>query len=167
MLTSLLRSLHARIWGCGAWLTFLLGGLAGAHNLDQQDTRVSFDKPTLDLMAARAAAGQSLLQAGDVIGIVLKSTPGPGTLTGAGGYLTFFIPTGTQVVGADSGAVDSTTGQFVARAMRGPSIMPLGDGLLGSASTPGLIGLNLGPNLLGVTAPAVSATGVHAGTLVG
>ena len=104
MLTSLWRSIQTRIWGCCALLALWAGLPAQAHNLDQRDTRISFDQPTLAMMAARAAAGQSLLQAGDVIGIVLKSTPGPGTLTGAGGYLTFYIPTGTQVMGADYGA---------------------------------------------------------------
>ena len=137
-----------------------------SHNLDQQDTRISFDSDTLALMSSRAGLGQPLLQAGDTVGVVLKSTPGPGTLTGAGGYLTFYIPPGTQVMNAEYGAVDST-GTFVARPMKGPSIIAMGDGPIGSASTAALIGLNLGPNIVGTTAPTVSSAGVHSGTIAG
>ena len=62
-----------------AWTALWLGvalPVACAHNLMQTDTSLPYDA---------AALGQPLFQAGDVIGVVLKSTPGPGTLTGVGG----------------------------------------------------------------------------------
>ena len=137
-----------------------------AHNLDQQDTSIAFDKVTLDMMAARAGLNQSLVQAGDSIGLILKSTPGPGTATGAGGYMTFYIPPGTQVEKADYGRPNGSGG-FSVIPMKGPSIMAVGDGSVGSASTPALVGLTLGPNAAGVTSATVSATGTHNGTLAG
>ena len=139
---------------------------AQAHNLDQLDTSIAFDKATLDMMAARAGLNQPLVQAGDSLGLILKSTPGPGTATGAGGYMTFYIPPGTQVEKAEYGR-PTASGTFAAIPMKGPSIMAIGDGSVGSATTAGLVGLTLGPNAAGVTASAVSAAGVHNGTLAG
>jgi uncharacterized repeat protein (TIGR01451 family) len=142
-------------------------GRVNAHNLDQQDTRITFDQATVALMASRAGLGQPLLQAGDEVGVILKSTPGPGTITGAGGYLTFYIPPGTQVVNAEYGMVDAS-GAFVPKPMKGPSIIASGNGPIGiTAGTPGLIGLSLGPNIVGTTAPTVDATGIHNGTIAG
>src|SRR5678815_1446612 len=128
----------------------LLCGLTpvSAHNLDQRDTRLSFDNATLTQISTRAGAGETSIQGGDTVGLILKSTPGPGTLTGAGGCLTFYIPPGTQVLSVEYGYVDAT-GTFVPTPMKGPAIMPLGDGPIGSRTTTGLIGLNLGPNILG------------------
>ena len=71
-----------------AWTALWLGvalPVACAHNLMQVDTSLTYDAATLQMISQRAALGQPLFQAGDVIGVVLKSTPGPGTLTGVGG----------------------------------------------------------------------------------
>ena len=64
-----------------------------AHNLDQRFAYINLDPETLDTMRARAAAGEEPIQTGDILGVILESTPGPGTLTGVGGYLTFYLPT--------------------------------------------------------------------------
>ena len=81
---------------------------ARGHNLDQRFTYINLDPDTLDMMRTRVAAQQPPVQIGDTIAVVLKSTPGPGTLTGVGGYLTFYLPSdGTfQVVGAEYLAPD-------------------------------------------------------------
>lgn len=154
------------VWLCSLLIATTVMPSLRAHNLDQLDTSIAFDKATLDMMAVRAGANHPLIQAGDSIGLILKSTPGPGTATGAGGYMTFYIPPGTQVEKADYGRPNGTGG-FVVIPMKGPSIMAVGDGSVGSATTPGLVGLTLGPNAAGVTAAAVSAAGVHNGTLAG
>lgn len=140
--------------------------VAYAHNLDQRNVHIAFDPNTLDMWASRAAGGSNLVQAGDVLGIVLKSTPGPGTLTGVGGYMTFYIPPGTQVVGADYVRPDSSGG-YVSIPIKGQSIIAIGDGSIGSKTTSQLVGLTLGPNINGVTAQAVDSTGLHNGTIAG
>ena len=154
---------------------FAVLGTAFGHNLNQLDTVLAFDKPTLDLMASRVGLGQPLLKAGDTVGVILKSTPGPGTATGAGGYMTFYIPPGTQVTNAEYGYL-SSTGAFIATPVKGPSIMAIGDGSLGSTATPGMIGATLpaipgigilGQNAAGVQATPVTAAGVPSGTLAG
>ena len=150
-------------------------GIASAHNLNQVDTVLAFDKATLDLMATRSGTGQPILKAGDTVGVILKSTPGPGTATGAGGYMTFYIPPGTQVMNAEYGSLDST-GNFVAQAIKGPSIMAVGDGSIGLTATPGMIGAILpaipgigtpGLNAAGVQSTPVTASGSPGGTLAG
>ena len=56
---------------------------------------------------------------------------------------------------------------FVPKPIKGPSIIALGNGPVGSAATTDLVGLSLGPNIVGTTALAVNATGVHNGTIAG
>lgn len=68
----------------------MVGALIGfqslnAHNLNQRTNYLVFDDVTLDMIKARAKAGQQLLRAGDTVGLVLKATPDVGTPTGAGG----------------------------------------------------------------------------------
>jgi hypothetical protein len=147
-------------------LAFTAASNVSAHNLDQRETYIAFDDDTLALMRSRATAGQPLLQQGDSIGVLLKSTPGPGTDTGVGGYLTFYIPEGTQVVGAEYLQPDGS-GSFVPVPIKGQAPVPLGAGPVGAASTPALIGLDLGPNILGATEAVVDPAGVHRGTVAG
>lgn len=153
-------------WLClGVMTLFALA--ARGHNLDMQTDYLGFDKVTLEMFQARAAAGQSLLQVGDTVGLLMKATPNLGTPTGAGGYSTFFIPVGSQVVQAEYGHIDTSTGYFTPTAVKGQSILALGDGARGAKQTTGLIGLQLGPNINGQTAPAVDASGYANGTMVG
>ncbi|MDP1587820.1 MAG: SdrD B-like domain-containing protein, partial [Prosthecobacter sp.] len=137
-----------------------------AHNLNQRTNYLVFDQETMAMIQQRAKAGQQLLRAGDTIGLVIKATPDVGTPTGAGGYSTFFIPVGTQVVGAQYGYIDSK-GAFVTIPMKGQSILALGDGSEGSKTSSSLIGLQLGPNITGQTSLVVSSTGAHRGTMAG
>ncbi|MBK8035789.1 MAG: DNRLRE domain-containing protein [Verrucomicrobiaceae bacterium] len=145
----------------------ILLGSASAHNLNQQADYIAYDDDTLKLMQKRQKAGQPLIQVGDVVGIIMKATPTVGTPTGAGGYSTFFIPVGTQVVGAEYGRLDNK-GSFKAMPMKGQSLSALGDGARGSSSQSALKGLELGPNVLGAKAYAVdSSSGRMRGTITG
>ncbi len=154
---------------CGGLLCLLLASFtmtAWSHNLNQRADYVTYDQATMAMFQTRAAAGQPLMQTGDTIGLVLKATPNAGTPTGSGGYSTFFIPIGTQVVQAQYGRIDPS-GAFIPMAVKGQSILALGDGLMGSKKTTGLIGLQLGPNITGQTAYAVDSTGLANGTMAG
>ena len=86
----------------------ILLGSASAHNLNQRADYIGFDDATLARMKTRQAAGQALIQTSDIVGLIMKATPSVGTPTGAGGYSTFFVPVGTQVVGAQYGRIDGT-----------------------------------------------------------
>jgi hypothetical protein len=168
----------ADCWRRGArWALVALAALASpgfAHNLGQEATFLNFDRPTLDQFAVRAATSQPLVKAGDVVGMVLKSTPGPGTATGAGGYMTFYLPGGVQVVGVDYVREDpAQPGSYNVYPLPGPAIMPIGAGPIGPtcpASPPNanLRGVTLGPNVLGVSEkPVTDGAGCHRGTIAG
>ena len=60
-----------------------------AHNLDTTATSVSFDNDFVRTMAQRAAVQAPLVQLNDEFWVLVKTTPGPGTNTGVGGYQTF------------------------------------------------------------------------------
>lgn len=162
------------IWNCRLFTIALLFGLifcalekAAAHNLNQRMDYIGFDPETLARMQQRQAAGQALIQAGDVVGLILKATPSVGTPTGAGGYSTFFVPVGSQLVGAQYGRIDPN-GNFVPMPMKGQSILALGDGSVGAKAQNALKGLELGPNILGDKAYTVdSSTGLMRGTMAG
>ena len=72
------------------FLTSILGFVssAQAHNLDQQFSYVNLDRETLDMMRARALAGQPVIVPGDTLGVLLKSTPASASFTGVGGLVT-------------------------------------------------------------------------------
>ncbi len=83
--------------------TALLSALPGflmAHNLDTRSTSVSYAADYIELMSQRAIAGEPLMQVGDEAWVIIKTTPGPGTLTGVGGYQTFYIPPWAQILDA-------------------------------------------------------------------
>lgn len=137
------------------------------HNLDQHADYIGFDQDTLLRMQTRQANGEALIQEGDIVGLVIKATPTVGTPTGAGGYSTFLIPVGSQVVGAQYGRVDQS-GKFVTIPMKGQSILALGDGSVGAKAQISLKGLELGPNILGDKAYTVdSSSGLMRGTMAG
>jgi len=145
----------------------ILGGTVGhAHNLDQVNTYLAFDNTTVSRLEARFAENEPLIQAEDEIGLIFKSTPGPGTTYGAGGYFTFYIPPGTQVIGVDYGRPNGTGG-YTVLPIKPPAEMSLGAGSVSSSSTTALTGLTLGPNINGQTATTVTSSGVHRGTLAG
>lgn len=153
---------------CVALVTFLLfGGTTGwSHNLDMQINYLIFDKETMAMVQARSAARQPLMQAGDTVGVILKATPHRGTKTGAGGYSTFFVPVGSQIVGAEYGVVQDN-GNFQSLPMKGQSILVHGQGPIDVQAPVALAGYSLGPNVLGITSLSVDLKCIPWGTLAG
>lgn len=145
----------------------LLGNQANAHNLDTTTTSISFAEDYVAQMSQRAAAQESLIQLGDEFWALLKTTPGPGTKTGVGGYQTFYVPEGVVVLDAAYVLPDPSDPRgFRNIPMKGQS--PIAIGSVGAASTPLLIGWELpGVNGLGFKSDPVTATGVDRGTLAG
>jgi len=106
-----------------------------AHNLDTRATSIAFDQQQLATMGVRAGLSQPLVQPGDKFWVLIKTTPGPGTDTGVGGYQTFYVPPGVRVHGAAyvrpvSTAVDPRG--FVEIPMKGQSPIAIGDGPIGA-----------------------------------
>lgn len=159
--------------GCLLVLAMAVGHASLAHNLDQRDTSIVFDQQYLQTMTARAGVGQALVQTNDTFWLILKSTPGPGTLTGVGGYLTYYIPEGVEV--QEVGYLTPTPGtpgdqhnpaNFTRVALKGQSIIAIGSGPIAPATTTNLIGLAL-TNAFGQGESLVTAAGVHRGTIAG
>lgn len=142
-----------------------------AHNLDTRATGIYFDAQQVALMNARAAVNQPLVQVGDKFWIVIKTTAGPGTTTGVGGYQTFYVPPGMKVIDAAYVLPVSTVTDprgFKEIPMKGQSPIAIGAGPVGAKSTPELAGLTLpGANGLGFVTAPMTAAGLHRGTLVG
>ena len=156
-----------------AVLPVLLASPARAHNLDASAVYAAFDQNTQTLLDQRIdggwTPGNPLLQNGDELGIVIKAIPDNGTNTGVGGYTTFYIPDGVQVVDAaylmpGSNPSDGIDG-YDKVPIKGQALMPnVG---AGGNPTVSLVGLVRGPNIAGVTAPLVNALNVNNGTLPG
>ena len=154
-----------------AWISLvtllLFGGATGwSHNLDMQINYLIFDKETTALVQSRAAANQPLMQAGDTVGVILKATPNAGTKTGAGGYSTFFVPVGSQIVGAEYGVVQDN-GTFQPLSMKGQSPLVHGQGPIDVQAPVDLAGYTIGPNVLGISALSVDLKRIPWGTLAG
>ena len=147
---------------------------ASAHNLNASVVYVYFDANTqayLDGLIAtnQRPAGTPLLQPGDELGIIIKAVPDEGTTTGVGGYSTFYVPNGVQVVDAayimpGDLIADGITG-FDKVPMKGQAQMPIVGA--GGDPTVSLVGITRGPNILGVTSPIVTAGNTNLGTVVG
>lgn len=90
-----------RIWKLVGLACLGLSALtARADYVGELETTKYFDQTTVDLLQTRLASGSGLL-AGDVISYYIQFTPTDnGGLVGGGGFVTDYIPAGTQVVGA-------------------------------------------------------------------
>ncbi len=100
--------------GAGLALTdsTLLAPPAAAHNVAQGNTRVFLEPEDADLLLDRAEAGGGGIQAGDVLDYIIQFEPiDNGATTGVGGYVTFYPPSFTEVVGA--AVVDHVGNDFV------------------------------------------------------
>jgi len=71
-----------------------------AHNLDTRATSIHYAADFINLMSQRAATNAVPIQVGDEFWVVIKTTPGPGTTTGVGGYQTFYVPPWAQILDA-------------------------------------------------------------------
>ncbi len=140
-----------------------------AHNLDTRATSISLAKDYVQTMATRAGNNQPAVQLNDEFWVLVKTTPGPGTNTGVGGYQTFYIPQGSQVVGA--AYVRPTTSDprgFIEIPMKAQSPIAIGDGPIGAKAAVGLTGFTYpSANILGVNQAPVTAAGIARGTIAG
>ncbi|NBS84377.1 MAG: DUF11 domain-containing protein, partial [Verrucomicrobia bacterium] len=150
---------------------FLGVSSALAHNLYIDSTEVFFGQDFVSTLTTRASSRQSLIQVGDEFWIVQKGTPGPGTTLGAGGYLTFYIPSGYQVV--DAAYVtpsDVDPRGFTEIPIKGAAPISVGPGKASNAalSTTELTGYTYSAaNILGVREAPVTSAGVNRGTIAG
>ncbi len=160
-------SLFRKVW---LLLSSLLIGASTiqAHNLDMLINYLVFDKETIQMVQERAAAGQPLMRAGDIVGVIMKATPNQGTKTGAGGYSTFFVPVGSQIVGAEYGVLRDN-GLFQSLPMKGQSILRHARNPSDPGAPQPMRGYVLGPNFLGQSAMVAenNSAGYCRGTLAG
>ena len=140
-----------------------------AHNLNTTATSISFAQDFLAKMSDRASHGQPLIWVDDEFWVAVKTTPGPGTTTGVGGYQTFYVPEGVEVLDvayAQPSHIDPRG--FVAIPMKGQSAIAIGDGPIGAKVATGLTGYTYpAPNVLGINEAPVTASGVSRGTISG
>ncbi|MEY4939163.1 MAG: hypothetical protein RIQ93_898, partial [Verrucomicrobiota bacterium] len=140
-----------------------------AHNLDTRATGLRYSKDFLSVMASRSTANQALLQNSDEFWVVMKTTPGPGTVTGVGGYQTFYVPPGvavTDVAYVKPSASDPRG--FIPIPMNGQSPIAVGAGSAGAKAASGLTGFSYpSANILGVNEAPVTAGGIARGTIAG
>ncbi|MFN8498613.1 MAG: SdrD B-like domain-containing protein [Anaerolineae bacterium] len=141
---------------------------ASAHNLNTTMVYTSLDPASQALLDSRVNnVGTPLLQVGDQIGLIIKIVAGPGTTTGVGGYVDFYVPNGVQVTDA-AYVIPDGTGNYPKAPMKGQSLIAIGDGPIGAKAQPALAGLTLGPNINGVSALAVeNGTNLANGTIAG
>lgn len=140
-----------------------------AHNLDTLATSISFENEYLETMSQRASVNQQLIQVGDEFWVMSKTTPGPGTQTGVGGYQTFYVPPGMEVVDAAYVLPDPSDPRgFRNISMKGQSSIAIGNGSIAQSSTPELFGYTFpGVNGLGFKSEPVTGAGKDRGTLAG
>jgi len=82
-------------------LSLLWSMLAQATYVGEVQTTKYLDPATVDMIAARLQAGNPGIQVGDEISYFIQFTPtNNGGMVGAGGYVTDYIPQGTQVTNA-------------------------------------------------------------------
>lgn len=142
---------------------------AQGHNLDTTSTSLVFAPNYVQQMSARASASQPMIQKGDRFWILLKTTPGPGTTTGVGGYQTYYVPQGTIIRDAAYVTPDSSDPRgFRSIPIKGQSPIAIGSGPQAVQTTASLIGFEYSEtNGLGVKHSPVTATGAHRGTVAG
>jgi uncharacterized repeat protein (TIGR01451 family) len=164
--------------------------IVNAHNLDASAVYIYFDPETqamldrridgLDTCFPSYAPPDPLLRGpqfcedgttlhpGDKLGLIIKAVPDNGTTTGVGGYTTFYIPNGSQVLDA-AFLMPNSSGDYDRINAKGQALMPnIGAGGGPTVNLAPLGGLlNRGPNIIGVTAPLVNAANVNNGTLPG
>jgi uncharacterized repeat protein (TIGR01451 family) len=140
------RKLSLGCWLAAAALA-LAAGVARADSVGQVQTTKFFDPATVQTIVTRLQNSQPGFQVGDVISYIVQFTPIPnGANYGAGGYITDYIPAGTEVVAAEFVQPDGAGGYASVAAPQAPK-MPSGWGTRGQrtydADWTGLPGLTL------------------------
>lgn len=118
------------------WLSFAL-----AHSVGQVQTTKFFAPDTVQMLKARVVAGGGAgFVVGDSVSYIIQFSPiANGATTGANGYITDYIPPGTEVIGASfvtkSGTevvVGETYDRYTAVSPSLPGTMPSGNGAFGA-----------------------------------
>ena len=114
---------RARRWllVCVALLAAVFGVTpAFAHNVGQTQMTKFFTAETVQLLVDRANAGKPGLVSGDIISYIIRFTPvANGANIGVAGYITDYIPPGTQVIGASMVVPSGSTFVDVAPSLPG------------------------------------------------
>lgn len=86
---------------CFALVGFFVALPAQADYVGEVQTTKYLDPATINMISSRLQSGQAGIQVGDEISYFIQFTPTDnGGVIGAGGYVTDYIPAGTQVVNA-------------------------------------------------------------------
>jgi uncharacterized repeat protein (TIGR01451 family) len=101
-----------------AWLTGLVITIAAsltvwvnAHSVAQVQTTKYFAPETVNLLVSRASSSTPGFVVGDTLNYIIEFTPVANSATvGGGGYITDYIPPGTEVVGASIVQPDGSGG---------------------------------------------------------
>ena len=107
-LTMLTRLRNAVAWVTALAMILTVSNKLYAHSVAQVQTTKFFAPETVQMLVDRAIAGHPGFLVGDIVSYIIQFTPvenasGSGTgqsNVGANGYITDYIPSGTEVVGA-------------------------------------------------------------------
>ncbi len=84
-----------------ALLLCAIPAIVSAHNVGQINVTKFLAPETVQLLKDRATAGTPGFQVGDTVSFLIQYTPlENGATVGAGGYVTEYVPAGTEVIGA-------------------------------------------------------------------
>ncbi|MBI5562575.1 MAG: DUF11 domain-containing protein [Deltaproteobacteria bacterium] len=80
-----------------------------AHSVGQVQTTKYFTPETVQMLVDNAAAGSPGLHAGDTVSYIIQFSPiANGATTGVAGYITDYVPSGVEVIGASIVAMDGS-----------------------------------------------------------
>ena len=108
-----MKSVFTRVMAAVARRTLLIAATVGcalalAHSVGQVQTTKFLAPETVNMLLARAGTASPGLQVGDVVSYIIQFSPvGNGANVGVAGFITDYIPPGTEVVGAAIVAKDS------------------------------------------------------------
>ena len=95
----MIRFVIACVFGVSALLTAPFSVFA--HNVGQMQTTKYFSPDTVQMLKDRAIAGHPGFIVGDTISYIIQYTPiANGANTGVAGYITDYVPSGAEVIGA-------------------------------------------------------------------
>jgi large repetitive protein len=109
------KRLRPRIITAFAWFSacFVGASIVWAHSVGQVQTTKSLAPETVNLLLSRASGGSPGFAVGDIVSYIIQFTPvNNGADVGVAGYITDYIPPGTEVVDASIVFKDAA-GNFV------------------------------------------------------
>jgi uncharacterized repeat protein (TIGR01451 family) len=108
-----LRGSKVKSYSCALGIFALaLGGHSFAHSVGQTQTTKFLAPETVNFLVARAGAGTPGFQVGDTVSYIIQFTPvANGASQGVAGYVTDYIPPGTEVI--DASFVSPSGGTYI------------------------------------------------------